>query len=189
MSNKKKVAAAGVTAAQTVDAVKSNPYVQRVVTDSDLHDNVRIAYEAASQAYARLASGKSPSKAVLEDKKLHADVATAAAALKGVGYALADPTKKPKKKDGGLGRKLLVLVVGAGVAVAVSSDVRNKLLDLLFGAEEEFDYTSTTAPATPVPASPPPGSPETMPEMPASPASPAPSAGEPAPFPAPGPAA
>ena len=70
-----------------------------------------------------------------------------------MGTTLADPPprKKAKKKKGGLGRKLLVLVVGAGVAVAVSSDVRNKLLDLLFGAEEEFDYTSTTAPSTPAP--------------------------------------
>ncbi len=159
MSKKKKAAAAGATAAQTVDAVKSNPYVQKVATDGDLHDNVRVAYESARHAYDRLSSGKSPSKAVLEDKKLHADLATAAAALKDVGYALAD--KKPpkqKKRGGGLGRKLLILIVGAGVAVAVSADVRNKLLDLLFGAEEEFDYTSTTAPATPAP-SPAPGAP------------------------------
>jgi len=150
MSKKKKAAAAGATAAEAVDAVKSNPYLQKVATDGDLHDNVRVAYESARTAYERLASGKSPSKAVLEDKKLHANLATAAAALKDVGYALADAPAK--KKRGGLGRKLLVVVVGAGVAVAASSDVRNKLLDLLFGAEEEFDYTSTTAPATPVPA-------------------------------------
>jgi hypothetical protein len=153
MSKKKKAAAAGATAVEAVDAVKSNPYLQKVATDADLHDNVRVAYESARHAYDRLSSGKSPSKAVLEDKKLHADLATAAAALKDVGYALAD--KKPaKKKRGGLGRKLLVLVLGAGVAVAASSDVRNKLLDLLFGAEEEFDYTSTTAPATPAPGAP-----------------------------------
>ncbi|MDQ3632257.1 MAG: hypothetical protein M3417_13495 [Actinomycetota bacterium] len=157
MSKKKKAAAAGATAAEAVDAVKSNPYIQKVASDSDLHDNVRVAYESARTAYERLASGKSPSKAVLEDKKLHANLATAAAALKDVGYALADA---PSKKKRGIGRKLLVLTVGAGVAVAVSSDVRNKLLDLLFGAEEEFDYTSTTAPATPVP-SPAPGAPTT----------------------------
>ncbi len=159
MSKRKKAAAAGATAAEAVDAVKSNPYIQKVASDSDLHDNVRVAYESARTAYERLASGKSPSKAVLEDKKLHANVATAVEALKDVGYALADAPAK-KKKKGGLGRKLLVLTVGAGVAVAVSSDVRNKLLDLLFGAEEEFDYTSTTAPATPVP-SPAPGAPTT----------------------------
>ncbi len=152
MSKKKKAAAAGATAVEAVDAVKSNPYLQTITSDSDVHDNVRVAYESARDAYERLASGKSLSKSVLEDKKLHANLATAAAALRDVGTTLADPPKKKKKKKGGLGRKLLVLVVGAGVAVAVSSDVRNKLLDLLFGAEEEFDYTSTTAPATPAPS-------------------------------------
>ena len=38
-------------------------------------------------------------------------------------------------------------VVGAGLALALSEDLRKKLLDALFGAEEEFEYTSTTAPA------------------------------------------
>ena len=159
MSKKKKAAAAGVSAVDAVDAVKSNPYIQKVATDGELHDNVRVAYESARTAYERLASGKSPSKAVLEDKKLHKNVATAVEALKEVGYSLADAPSK-KRKKGGVGRKLLVLVVGAGAAVALSSDIRNKLLDLLFGAEEEFDYTSTTAPATPVP-SPAPGAPTT----------------------------
>ena len=159
MSKKKKATAAGVTAVEAVDAVKSNPYVVKVATDTDLHDNVRVAYASARTAYDRLASAKSPGMTVLEDKKLHKEVANAVEALKTVGYSLSDaPAKKQRK--GGLGRKLLVLVVGAGVAVAVSSDVRNKLLDLLFGAEEEFDYTSTTTPATPVP-SPAPGTPTT----------------------------
>lgn len=151
MSKKKKAAAAGATAVESVHAVKSNPYVQKVTSDSDLHDNVRVAYESARHAYERLASGKTPPKAFLDDKKLHAELATAANALKDVGNALREAPKK-QKKSGGLGRKLLVLVVGAGVAIAVSSDVRNKVLDLLFGAEEEFDYTSTTAPATPAPS-------------------------------------
>jgi hypothetical protein len=34
----------------------------------------------------------------------------------------------------------------------VSEDLRNKVLDALFGAEEEFDYTSTTSPPAPAPA-------------------------------------
>ena len=29
----------------------------------------------------------------------------------------------------------------------MSEDLRNKVLDALFGAEEEFDYTSTTTPS------------------------------------------
>jgi hypothetical protein len=44
-----------------------------------------------------------------------------------------------------------VLVVGG--AFAASEGLRKKALDALFGAEEEFEYTSaTTPPATPTPA-------------------------------------
>ena len=52
-----------------------------------------------------------------------------------------------KKKKGGLGRKLLILAVGAGLALALSEGLRKKVLDALFGAEEEFEYTSTTTPS------------------------------------------
>jgi hypothetical protein len=35
--------------------------------------------------------------------------------------------------------------------MVLSEGLRSKVLDLLFGAEEEFDYSSTTAPAEPAP--------------------------------------
>jgi hypothetical protein len=84
----------------------------------------------------------------MDDKKLHKDLKEAAEALRGAGSALRSAPQK-KRRKGGLGRKLLVLVVGAGAAVALSSDLRSKVLDALFGKEEEFDYTSTTSPASP----------------------------------------
>jgi hypothetical protein len=157
MSRKKKAAAASATAAEAVTAVKSNPYVQRVVEDDDLRDNVRVAYESAQRAFNRLSTGKGLPKSLVEDKKLHKDLQQAADALRDVGGSLLEAPKKKakakaKRKRGGFGRKLVLLTVGAGLAVALSSDLRNKLLDALFGAEEEFDYTSTTAPsAAPAP--------------------------------------
>lgn len=132
-------------------AAKANPYVQRVLEDDELRDNVRVAFEAARDAYGRLSNGKAPTKVLLDDKKLHKDLREAADALRDAGSALRDGKRRKKKRKGGLGRKLFVLVVGAGIALAVSSDLRNKVLDALFGAEEEFDYTSTTSPA-PAPA-------------------------------------
>jgi len=39
------------------------------------------------------------------------------------------------------------VLVGAGLALALSEGLRKKVLDALFGAEEEFEYTSTTTPA------------------------------------------
>src|SRR4051812_45418338 len=141
MAKKKKPAAA----AGAVTAARQNPHVQRVIEDDDLRDNVRVAFEAARDAYIRLSNGKAPAKVLADDKKFHKDLQTAAEALKEAGSSLREGPKR--KRKGRAGRRLLLLVVAGGLAVALSSDVRSKLLDALFGAEEEFDYTSTTTPS------------------------------------------
>jgi hypothetical protein len=126
-------------------AARNNPYVQRIVEDADLRDSIRDAVEQSRKAYARLSNGKAPSKALLEDKKLHKDLREAASSLRDVGMALREGPKRKRKRR--LGRKLFILAVGAGLALALSEGLRKKVLDALFGAEEEFDYTSTTTPA------------------------------------------
>jgi hypothetical protein len=129
-------------------AARSNPYVQRVIEDAELRENLREAYERSRTAYGRLTNGKAPSKALMEDKKLQKELRAAAAAIGAASVALRDGPKR--KKRGGLGRKLFILAIGAGLALALSEGLRKKVLDTLFGAEEEFDYTSTTTP-TPAP--------------------------------------
>jgi len=141
MAKKKVAAATGAVA-----AARSNPYVQRLLQDEELRDNVRVAFESAREAYGRINNGKSATKVVTDDKKFQRNVQTAAEALKEAGIALKEGPKKPKRK-GGIFRKLLLVVVAGGIALAVSSDLRSKVLDLLFGAEEEFDYSSTTTPS------------------------------------------
>lgn len=144
MAAKKKAAKAG--------AVAAAPYVQRVISDEELRDNVRVAVESAREAFARLQKGKGVPTTVLDDKRFHKDVSKAAVALKDASDALRESPKKKRKRKGGLMRKLLFLAIAGGVAVAVSEDLRNKVLDALFGKEEEFDYTSSTQPSTPAPA-------------------------------------
>jgi hypothetical protein len=139
MANKK-VQKAG-KAAQTA---RSNPYVQRLIDDEDLRKNIVQAYESARDAYSRLSNGKSPTKQVFEDKKLQKHVQKAAGSIRDASVALHEAPKK-QKKGGGLGRVLLLGVVGGAVALAVSEGLRKKVLDALFGAEEEFEYTSTTS--------------------------------------------
>jgi hypothetical protein len=126
-------------------ATGASPYVQRVIEDAELRENVRVALENAKKAYGRLTNGK-PATKVLDDKKLHKEVKQAAESLRDAGQALREGPKK-KKRRGGFAKLLLVGIIGAGVAVALSEGLRNKVLDTLFGAEEEFDYTSTTSPA------------------------------------------
>ena len=135
--------AAGATA-----AARAQPYVQRLVQDEDLRNNLRTAFDSAKVAYGRLNNGKAP-KAVLEDKKLQKSLQEAATSLRDAQAALAEGPKK--KRKGGLGRLILLAVVGGGAAIALSEGLRTKVLDALFGKEEEFEYTSTTAPPTPAP--------------------------------------
>ncbi len=144
----KKSKAAKATAGTAIAG--ASPYVQRLIQDEDLRNQIRTAYESGRSAYGRLNNGKAPAKALLDDKKLHRDLQAAADNLRSASDALREGPKK-KKRKGGIGRLLLLAIVGGGVALGVSSDLRNKVLDLLFGAEEEFDYTSTTAPAAPAP--------------------------------------
>jgi hypothetical protein len=143
MANKK-VAKAGKAA----QSARSNPYVQRLLEDEDLRKNIVQAYESARDAYGRLSNGKNPTTQIFEDKKLQKHVKNAAGNLRDVSVSLREAPKKQRK--GGFGRILLLGVVGSGVALALSEGLRKKVLDTLFGAEEEFEYTSTTAaPSTP----------------------------------------
>jgi ferric-dicitrate binding protein FerR (iron transport regulator) len=97
-----------------------------------------------------MSNGTPASKALFEDKKLQRELREAANALRDASSAFKEPPKRGRR-GGGLGRKLLLLAVAAGLALVLSEDLRSKVLDLLFGAEEEFDYSSTTAPAEPAP--------------------------------------
>jgi ferric-dicitrate binding protein FerR (iron transport regulator) len=132
-------------------AARNNPYLQRIVADEDLRDNLRTAFESARGAYGRMANGKAPTKALMEDKKLQKELRQAAQALTEAGNALRQAPRKQRRRRGGLRRLVLLTVVGGALAIALSEGLRSKVLDALFGSEEEFDYTSTTAPATPSP--------------------------------------
>ena len=73
-----------------------------------------------------------------------------AESLRDASDALREGPKKRKRRFG-LGRLLLLTIVGGGIALALSEPLRKKVLDALFGAEEEFDYQSTTTSPPPPP--------------------------------------
>jgi hypothetical protein len=115
-----------------------------LIEDPELRDNLRTAFESARKAYGRM-NGKGPAKA-LDDKKVQRELKEAATALRGAADGLRATPKRKKRRRG---RALLFLgLVGAGVAVGMNEGLRKKVLDALFGAEEEFEYTSTTTPET-----------------------------------------
>jgi adenylosuccinate synthase len=149
MAAKKKAAQAGAGAFAAGKAIRSNPYVQRVMEDPELRENLRSAFESARKAYTRMSNSKGPVKAVTEDKKVQRELKEAASSLKDAADSLRGNKKKKRRK----GRVLLVAVVGAGLALALSEGLRKKVLDTLFGAEEEFEYTASTTPEPPAGAS------------------------------------
>lgn len=125
------------------ETARENPYVQRLIEDEELRDSLKDAFESAKSAYGRATgNGKGTVKAVTSDKKVQKDLRKAAESLQEASESLRE---KPKKRKGGLGRLLLIAIIGAVIALAVSEGARKAVLDALFGAEEEFEYTSTTS--------------------------------------------
>ena len=143
MAAKKKAVKAGAGAYAAGKAVRSNEYVQRLMEDAELRENLRSALGSAKKAYSRM-NGKGPVKAVTEDKKTQRELKDAAASFKDA----ADALRGNRKKGHGKRRLLMLAIVGAGAALALNEGLRKKLLDTLFGAEEEFEYTASTTPGS-----------------------------------------
>ena len=143
-SKKTQATKAGAGAIAAGKAVKDNPYVQRIVEDEELRENVRTAFESARKAYGRMSNGKGPVKAITEDKKTQKQLREAATSLREAADSLRNAKAGKKKRR--RGRGLMLLVVGAGLAIAFNEGLRSKVLDVLFGSEEEFEYSSTTSP-------------------------------------------
>jgi hypothetical protein len=156
MAAKKRVAKAGAKAGKTALQARYNPYLQRLVEDEDLRQNLVEAFESARSAYARLSNGKHPTSQIFDDKKLQKDIRSAAEGFRDATVTLREAPKK--RRRGGIGRLLLLALVGGGAAVALSEGLRKKVLDALFGAEEEFEYTSSTTPSSSPTAAPAAGS-------------------------------
>lgn len=142
---------------------RNNPYVQKLIEDEKVRDDAISALKSARRAFDR-ASSKGWDKELAKDKKLRREVDDALSNFKGARSGLieaAEDLKKakkaqkksgksvakaaPKRKSHKLRKLVFIAIVGAIIAVIVNEDARKQLLDALFGAEEEFQYTSTTS--------------------------------------------
>jgi hypothetical protein len=148
MAAKDRISRAG----EAARAAQRNRYLQRLVEDEELRATLMTAYGAARNAYGRMSNGKPATRALFEDRKLQRELREAAFALRDASNALREPPKR--RRRGGIGRTLLLLFFAGVLAIALSEGLRSKVLDLLFGAEEEFDYSSAASPPQPAPASP-----------------------------------
>ncbi|MGZ5312675.1 MAG: hypothetical protein ACXWEA_00545 [Solirubrobacterales bacterium] len=131
-------------ATEAAQSFGSNPYVRRLIEDEELRDNIKSAFEAARSAYTRMSNGNGPGAALIDDNRVQRDLREAAESLRDASAQIRG--KRRRRSRGGIGRWLLAGAVGAGLVLVFSEDARRLVLDRLFGAEEEFEYTSTTAP-------------------------------------------
>src|SRR3954451_12045283 len=92
MANKK-VQKAGKAA----QSARSNPYVQKLIEDEDLRQNIVQAFESARDAYGRLNNGKSPAKQIFDDKKLQRHVREVAGNVRDVSVALHEAPARQKR--------------------------------------------------------------------------------------------
>jgi hypothetical protein len=133
-------------ATEAAQSFGSNPYLRRLIEDEELRDNIKSAFEAARSAYTRMSNGKGPGAALIDDNKVQRDLREAAESLRDASAQIRG--KRRRRSSGmGIGRWLLAGAVGAGLVLVFSEDARRLVLDRLFGSEEEFEYTSTTAPS------------------------------------------
>ena len=129
-------------AGRTASDLRSNPYVQRMIEDAELRENVRQAVEHARKAYNRMNNGKGPAKALMEDRKLQRELRNTADSLK----EASERARGKRRKRRPLRKLIGLAIVGGIIAMIASEGARKAVLDKLFVAEEEFTYTSTTSP-------------------------------------------
>ncbi len=151
MAAKKRAAKVGAGATAAGQAARSNVYLQRLMEDEDLRKNLRTAYESARKAYGRM-NGKSPAQ-MFDDRKLQRQLRDTASSLSEAAESLRKGKKKRRR-----GRLLLLGLAGGGMALAFSEGLRERVMDLVLGKEEEFEYTATTSPP-PAESPPPPSEP------------------------------
>ena len=138
---RKKSKAVPFSAADIANIAKSNPYINRLLEDPKLRKNVRTAVNSGKSAYGRVSNGKVPARALLEDKRLHSDVGRAITAARDAAITLNRAQRRRTRRGLTAGRGIVIAGIGGGLALVGSEKLRSKVLDLLFGAEEEFQYT------------------------------------------------
>ena len=128
-------------AGQAYATARENQYVRRLVEDEELRNSLISAFTAARTAYGRVSASKASPVEAVSDRKVKRDLQNAAASLK----EASERIREPKKKRHPIRNLVAVGLLTGGLVLIFSESARKSLLDAVFGAEEEFVYTSTTS--------------------------------------------
>lgn len=129
-------------AGQAYASARDNQYVRRLIEDEELRASLIAAGMAGRKALQRIQSNRgSTVEAVTQDRRVKKELQSAADSLRDA----AERIKEPKKKRHPIRKLLLFGAITGGLVLVFSESARKSLLDAIFGAEEEFVYTSTTS--------------------------------------------
>src|SRR5262245_32544649 len=97
MAAKNRAASVGAGAIAAGKAARDNAYIQALIEDEELRENLRTAFESARKAYGRMSNGKGP-QAALNDKKTQKQLREAATSLKDAADTLRNVNRKPRRR-------------------------------------------------------------------------------------------
>src|SRR5919107_3628818 len=118
----------------------ARPYIERAITDEDLRDNVRNAFESAREVYNELIGGRGAiplATRVATDKDIQERLKEAVDELR----EAADRVQGKKEHNG---RNAVLLMTGIALGILFNpvsgAQTRKWLADRLFGPSDEFTY-------------------------------------------------
>jgi hypothetical protein len=125
-------------------AANVRPYVERALSDEELRENLRDAFQAAKGAYNELISGKGTAAArasrVATDKEIQESLRTAIEELRHASERVRGGKTTHKS------HKTTMLVSGIALGLllnpATGPATRNWLRERIFGSGEEFEFPS-----------------------------------------------
>ncbi len=130
-------------AGKAYNSARDNTYVRRLIEDEELRASIIAAAVAAKSAYGRVQSSKSSTvETVTNDRKVKRELSEAADSLRDAAERLREG---PKKKRHPIRNLIGLGLLTGGLVLVFSESARKTVLDAIFGAEEEFVYTSTTS--------------------------------------------